>query len=49
MSDATSSPDTLHRDWLLGTSDHGVAVTELEWGILRFLQRLKGAASNLVD
>ena len=47
MSDVTTSADTLHRDWLLGTGDHGVAVTELEWGILRFFAAFERSCEQL--
>ena len=47
MSDVTASGDSLHRDWLLGTSDHGVAVTEVEWGILRFFAAFERSCEQL--
>ena len=47
MSDETISPDSWHRDWLLGTGDHGIAVTELEWGILRFFAAFERSCEQL--
>ncbi len=47
MSDVTTSPDSWHRDWLLGTGDHGIAVTELEWGILRFFAAFERSCEQL--
>ena len=47
MSNVTTSPDSWHGDWLLGTGDHGIAVTELEWGILRFFAAFERSCEQL--
>jgi len=47
MTKIRSETDTLHRDWSLATNEHGVSVTEFEWGILRFISAFERSCVQL--
>lgn len=47
MTKISAQSDVLHRDWSLATNEHGVSVTEFEWGILRFISAFERSCVQL--